>query len=113
MVQARTSFCIWVLWCLVSPLFLPGAQRQLQQASADTLLLGTQGSTEGPGSGLGRAASLRQRSPVTAEGSCGLGVWQGRTYVTAERALGPPQGAASCGLLAPLFGRKCHRQPEF
>lgn len=41
---------------------------QEQQASADTLLLGTQGSTEGPGSGLGRASSLRQRSPVTAVG---------------------------------------------
>ena len=33
--------------------------------------------------------------PVTAEGSCGLGVWQGRTYVTAERALGPSPQCAS------------------
>lgn len=93
MVQARASFCIWVLWCLVSPLLLPGAQRQLEQASADTLLVGTQGSTEGPGSGLGRAASLRQRSPVTAVGSCllfSLLSSGSLHYLVQKRKLGKP-----------------------
>ena len=67
----------------------------------------------GPGKSVWSPDVMATCRPVTAEGSCGLGVWQGYTYVIAERALDPPQRAASRGLLAPLFGRKCHRQPEF